>query len=291
MLYSAYKGENIMVFWSKMHLITLLPTMIIMIGVSILISYLLRKKSQKIKIIPLQVLSAIAIGLEIAKQIIGIVDGYDTYWLPFHFSSIFLFSSVVVCFFTYNKTNWFARFSNSYFSTYLTMMFVFMAVYPEIIYSGETITNFSANFLNAHTIIYHNIVVFAFFLMIGLNFYEKKTKFGLMSAVLGSFSYGIVGGTMATILKTNYNSFYFCQVAPIEQIRQSLVNSLGFGGQIIYVMMILAATIFFSIVCYGVFRLIVWLKELIFKQKNQLISQKEVSDNQPVDTNAQTDQK
>ena len=71
--------------WSSIHAKTVLPSISVMIVLAITIGWLLRNKSEKIRMIPIQVISVVILLLEVAKQIYCIVTGYDLYSIPLHF--------------------------------------------------------------------------------------------------------------------------------------------------------------------------------------------------------------
>ena len=80
-----------MELWSQNHVKTLLPSLIIMLILSIVLKIWLGKKDEKYRMIPFQVVTIILLILEVFKQVISAIRGYDLYHIPLHFCSLFLF--------------------------------------------------------------------------------------------------------------------------------------------------------------------------------------------------------
>ena len=55
--------------WTKWHFYTIIPTFIVLIGLAILVAYLLRNKSEKVRVLPFQIMAVALLAFEIAKQI------------------------------------------------------------------------------------------------------------------------------------------------------------------------------------------------------------------------------
>ena len=238
--------------WTKLFAQTLIPSFVAMVVISIVVALLLRGKEEKYKMIPIQIIAVILVALEIMKQIYGIVTGYVTYWLPFHFCSLFIFVLPIMAFYK-GKNKDLVRIVGT---ATCTMLFLFMCVYPTLIYSEDNILNMGNDLLSFHTVMFHNLVLLAFTLMVAIRPYKFKAKRDLLAVLVFFACFCVVSGSMANILKTNYNSFYYCQVAPIENIRVSLNNAMGGFGQFVYVLMISVGTIGVGIASYGLLRLI-----------------------------------
>ena len=69
---------------------------------------------------------------------------------------------------------------------------------------------------------------------------------------------------MAHLLKTNFNNFYVCNIAPLESVRLSVEASLGSAvAAILYVMIVTVLDLIFVIGAYWFFRLI---RKLLIKE-------------------------
>ena len=93
-----------MELWTAEHAKTLLPA----VAVMILIAGILRpvlKKDEKIRMIPIQILTCVLLVMEVGKQVLSLVQGYDLYCLPFHFCSLFLYVMPVMSFYK-GKYRW-----------------------------------------------------------------------------------------------------------------------------------------------------------------------------------------
>ena len=238
--------------WTKLFAETLIPSFVVMVIIAVIVALLLRNKEEKYKMIPIQIIAVILVALELMKQIYGIVTGYVTYWLPFHFCSLFIFVLPIMAFYR-GKHKDLVRIVGT---AACTMLFLFMCVYPTLIYSEENILNIGKDLLSFHTVIFHNLVLLAFVLMVAIRPYKFKAKRDLLAVLVFFACFCVISGSMANILKTNYNSFYYCQVLPIESIRVSLNNAMGGFGQFVYVLMISCGTIAVGIASYGLLRLI-----------------------------------
>ncbi len=241
-----------MELWTKQHLITLLPATIVMIGVAILLAYLFRNKDEKIKMIPIQVIAVLIVLLEIGKQVVSLVKGYDLYHIPLHFCSLFIFFLPLFAFYKGKGS----EFISSFTVTACTMMALLFLVYPNIIYSGDNVIHFFKDYFSFHTVMFHNLVLFAFILIIALKLYKFNTKKDIISLVVGFLSYCIIAAAMAQILKTNFNNFYQCNIPPIAAVVDNIKASIGVAlGQIIYVVIVIIVNMAVAFLSYGLVRL------------------------------------
>ena len=76
---------------------------LIVINLTLIIHIIFRKKSDKIKNIPLIVIAATMLIMEVAKQTISIRRGYDLWHVPLHFCSLFLYWYPLMAFFKDEK--------------------------------------------------------------------------------------------------------------------------------------------------------------------------------------------
>lgn len=192
-----------MQLWTKEHAITLIPTFIVMVGVAILMAYLMRNKSDKIKMIPIQVIAILLIILEIGKQTLSIIEGYDLYFIPLHFCSLFIFFLPLMAFYK-GKGH---EYIHSFTVMCCTMMSIFILIYPDLIYSAGNIKDMFSDYFSFHTVVFHNLVLFAFVLIMALKLYDINKKLDVKCIFFGFLIYCLIAGTMAQILKTNFNNF------------------------------------------------------------------------------------
>ena len=241
-----------MELWSKEHLVTLLPTTIVMVGIAIMLAYLFRNKDEKIKMIPIQVIAVLIVLLEIVKQILSLIDGYTLFHLPFNFCSLFIFVLPLFAFYKGKGSD----FINTFTVTACAMMSLLFLVYPNLIYPGREITNFFKTYFDFHSVLFHNLVLFALILIIALKLYKFDTKKDIIGILVGLLSYCIVAAVMAQILKANYNNFYQCSIPALATIVDNIKAIMGAVlGQIIYVIIVIMINIVAAFFAYGLLRL------------------------------------
>ena len=240
-----------MVLWEPEQIKTLLPAMVVMVLLTVGLNLLLGKKSLKIRMIPLQVIAVLLLILEVGKQAVSFSRGYDLYHIPLHFCSLFLLFLPLMAFYR-------GKHQGEVFAATTSMciaMFLLMAVYPALIYSGQNVLLFFKDYLSFHTIAFHNLVLLATVLLFVLELSFPVEKGEKRWVVIATVIFCAVAGSMAQILKTNYANFYSCNVPPLENIRLSLQASLGYGvSQTIYVGVLLVMHILFLMLCYGIYR-------------------------------------
>ena len=243
--------------WTKYHVILLIPTYIIEIVVAIILGKVLKNKDEKTRMIPIQVVTIILLALEVAKQIYGIVKGYDLYWIPLHFCSLFLFIMPVVSFYNGKYKNQ-ARILGIVISSCL---FLFMVVYPDIVFGGAAIQaswdyllGRGGRFIELHSVLFHIIAVGLFFLFLALDLVEFNTKKDLILIWIAFAIYCVIVGPLSNIIDVNFNNFARCNAPFLENVRLSLVDSLSWGGQVIYVLMISIGTLVVPTLAYFTFR-------------------------------------
>lgn len=255
-----------MQLWTPLFAKTLIPTFVVMTVIAIVMGYLMRNKDEKYKMIPIQVIACILLVLEIAKQIWGFATGYSLYWIPLHFCSLFVYMLPFMAFYK-GKHKDAVRVATE---AACCMLFLFMCVYPTLIYSEYDILHiFSGEFICFHTVVFHNLVLFEFVLILAMRIINFKAKRDILVVLCTFAVFCLISGTMANVLQTNYNSFYYCQVPPIENLRVSLNSSMGGFGQFVYVLLISAGTISVALVSYGLLRFINFVINKITTKKNK----------------------
>lgn len=242
-----------MVLWTNEHLKTLLPGIIIMILISVVLRLTLGKKSLKIRRIPFQITACTIAALEIAKQIMSIRRGYDLYHLPFHFCSMLIFLPMIMSFYRgkHEKTM-------SAITTAVTAaIFLLTSIYPNLIYSADNIQLFTKDFFSFHTVAFHNVAMLMFLLIPALNLHQPAPKGETLKVILFIVGFCVISASMAHLLKTNFNNFYTCNIAPLETVRQSVEASLGTAvAAIFYVLVVTVMDILFVTGSYWFYRLL-----------------------------------
>ena len=240
-----------MELWSLQHIKTLIPSVLFMFLLGAILRLTIGKKSEKIRMIPLKIIGVLLVLLEIGKQALSLQRGYDLYHLPFHYCSIYIFALPVIAFYQGKHKNTVREVG----SALTAALFLIMLIYPSLIYSGANIEEFFQDYFSMHTVVFHNLVMLAWVLMVALDIPEfGKAAIKPLVLFLGGFC--VISATMAQLLQTNFANFYSCNIPPLENLRISLQGVLGYGfTQFLYVIIVSAVTVGFSLLFYGIGRL------------------------------------
>lgn len=256
-------------FWTKLHAYTLIPQFIVYIVLAFIINRVLKNKDYETKLLPLKICTALLLLLEVAKQIMGVVTGYSTYWIPLHFCSLFLYFHPLACFYKGKHRDKFILIAG----VVSACLFLFMAVYPNIIYSDDAIrsmwnyvTGKGGSFFELHTVLFHGIGLFTFFLFIFQGLAEFNPKKDVVLVVITYGIYCLIVGPFAQLIDTNFNNFVHSNAPFLENIRLSIIENTGaFLGQTMYVLIISIGTILVPLLAYFVLKL---LSGLLSKKAN-----------------------
>lgn len=239
--------------WTPEHKATLIPSVVVMVLIAIGLRFLLGKREHKLRMIPFQIFACILFLLEVGKQICSLMRGYDLYHLPFHFCSLFIFMLPVMAFYK-------GKHRQSVYAITAALcgsVFLLMLIYPNLIYSAWNVENFFKDYLSFHTVAFHNIVMLEFLLILALNLHEPQPKGEAKVVAWFAVGFCAVSASMSYLLKTNYASFYECNIPPLEVVRQNLCQVLGpVATQLLYVAIVAALTVAFVIMCYWLYRLL-----------------------------------
>jgi hypothetical protein len=261
-----------MKFWSTENAAFLLPVVLFMLALSVFLGFIYKNKSNKQKNKIFIVLTIIILIIESGKQILNLINffegnEYNLYYLPLHFCSIFLYVFPL------------AHLSNSKLSKamvpvsviYSATMVLFFYISPMLVIGNSVKYYFNVfkefnleNYIEWHTVTYHNLVCLYFMLIISLGFY-KPQKADFKKIVIGVLIFCTVSAVMANALNTNYNGFLNCYITEIENLRQSLIASIGWLGQLLFVFGMSAATFIFSVISWYFYLSVYYLRSLICK--------------------------
>ncbi len=242
-----------MQLWSKEHAITLLPAVAVMPLVGLLLGKVLAHRSEKVRMIPYQVIACLLVIIEIGKQAVSISRGYDLYHLPFHFCSLFIFALPVMAFYNgkYKQT------VRAITASLCMAVFLLMLIYPCLIYSAWDIQNFFVDYMAFHTVAFHNMVMFVAVLTVTLPIHTPAPKGEPKAAALFMVCFCAVSATMAQLLKTNFNNFYTCNIPPLETVRQAVEAACGpVAAMLMYVVIVTVLDILFVQMSYRLYRLL-----------------------------------
>lgn len=241
-----------MELWTPAHMKTLLPAFLVMAVLGLVFRVILGKKSLEVRMIPIQVIAVILILLEIGKQAISFINGYDLYHIPLHYCSLFLFALPLMAF--YKGKHRQAVYGMT--AGVCCSLFLFMVIYPNLIYGSWDIENFFHSYFAMHTVAFHNLVLFAFFLIVALGVHNPGENGEIKAIVAFTAAFCVVASTMAQVLETNFANFYSCNIPPLENLRLSIQNILGYWPtQIIYILLLSVLTVLFTIMAYQLYTL------------------------------------
>lgn len=255
-----------MQLWTVEHVKTLLPAVAVMLFAAWILHRYLGDKRWEIRMIPFHILTAAIVLLEIGKQVTSLRIGYDLYHLPFHFCSMFIFMMPVMSLYRGKRQEAVRGITAALFcaTSLLTL------IYPSLIYGAADIQSFFTRFLSFHTVAFHNIVLFGFILILALRLHTPEVKTEQKSMVLFMVCFCVISATMAQVLKTNFNNFYSCNIAPLETLRQNMQAAMGYGAtQAIYILIVTVLDILFV---FGSYWLYIGLRKLTAGKQMHTVS-------------------
>ena len=208
--------------WSKSDAIVLPLTLLAIVGATIFLWFLLYQKEDKLKKIPLIIITLTMLILEVIKQIKAIVEGYDFWTIPLHFCSLFLYFFPIAVF-AKGKFQEFGKAMSLVCSAWLFCLFYFN---PDSIISTRTTDNVFSSFSTFHTFFYHHLAIAFLFISVALGFYKINYK-SLIYVLIGFTLYMAVVVPVTHLTQTNFCNMLFSNIPFMENLRQSV-------GQIIY---------------------------------------------------------
>jgi len=236
--------------WTRDECIVLPITLLVIVILSLTMFVLLRKKSEKIRQMPLIIITIIILILEVVKQVVSYKNGYSLWSIPLHFCSLFLYFYPLAVF-AKGKVKEFGKTMSLVCSL---LMFALFYINPgTIIGDSCSVMNDFANF---HTFVYHHLVILFLFISLLLNFYKFK-KQNFIHVLIGFTIYAVVMLPFAYILQTNFCNILESNIPFMESFRL-------LAGQIVYTTVMFAFAI-----CSGLF--IVLMQYLINKLKRRKV--------------------
>ncbi len=240
-----------MELWSDAHIATLLPTALAMLLISAILGYVLKNKSEKIRMIPFQVCAILLFVLEIGKQADSFSNGYDLYHLPFHYCSLLIVAPLIMGFYNGKHT----ELVRGVITSICTAVALLTLIYPCLIYSADNIRNYFTTYLDFHTVTFHSICIMLPMLILSLRLHPTTVKGTNTAIVVAMIIYSIIAASMAHLLKTNYANMYQCNVPPLENVRQIVQQALGYTtAQLLYVTIVSVLQVLFTIGAYYLYR-------------------------------------
>lgn len=183
---------------------------------SLVLGKLLKNKPEKIRRIPVVVVTTFLLLFEVVKQMYNIVNNSWTTWaLPLHFCSALMIWYAIA---SYSKEGSFARelgYATSFAGSLLmTICFYF---YPTGIF-GNACDNPFSSFSTFHSFTFHFLAISIWMLILTLKLYTPSKK-----AIWGSVvAYSIYMGAtiaLAYLFNTNYANALYSNLSVLENIR------------------------------------------------------------------------
>lgn len=244
-----------MFVWSKAEGVVLPISLLIILVLAVGTYYITRNKSQLIRQIPLMIISTIMLALEIAKQIISIVNGYSLWSIPLHFCSLFLYFFPLASF-AKGKLGDFGRTMSFACGTLFLVLFY---INPGSII-GDACANIFTSFSTFHTFIYHHLITL-FYLVMLLSKIYKPTIFDFLYVFIGITVYAVVAIPLAHILNVNFCSLLTNVVPFLEAIRLQV-------GQVFYTIFMYLCGIGGGLLAVGLSNLVKYLVNKNKKEKD-----------------------
>ena len=135
--------------------------------------------------------------MEIIKQIVSIKKGYDLYHLPLHFCSLFIFLLPLHAFYNGKHRG---KVNLLMLTCSASLLFV-MLICPNVIYSEEAIKNFTNDYIDSYSIIFHGLVSFYYMLMLFIDEYKFNTKKDIKILFMFFTIYILISAPLAQIYK------------------------------------------------------------------------------------------
>lgn len=240
-----------MELWSSAHAKTLLPALVIMIILSAFLRVMLIDKPKKVRMLPLQIIAVLLLLLEVGKQAVSFSRGYNLYHIPLHFCSLLLLTLPAMAFYTGKYAERVCAIGTAINGA----IFWLTAIYPCLIYSSGNIEAFFQDYLDFHTVAFHNLAMLSFLLILFLDLHTPKAKGETKPIVIFITVFCIVAAIASQLLQTNYAGFYSCNVPVIENIRLSLQANIGYTiAQLIYVVALMIVHYGFILGFYALYK-------------------------------------
>lgn len=224
------KKGNVIMFsnYSPAEKIVMPVALIVIIVTGVFLGSILRKKSDKIKNIPLTIIAVTLIVLEVIKQVRAVVTNSWSPWLlPVHFCSalIFWFAFAQFSKGELKQTGYACALSAG------VLMTVMFYLNPSSII-GDSCSNPLLDFGTFHTFTFHFLAVTYTIWLMCLNLYKPKFKH-VWQVTLFFVFYFILIVSCAYIFNTNYTNALYSNIPFMESFRLN-------AGQVWYTIAMIA---------------------------------------------------
>ena len=240
-----------MTLWTPSHVKTIIPEFIVFAILAVCLWLLLRNKSETVRRIPLMVIAVTLVVMEIFKQIASFEEGvYDTYSLPFHYCSLFLYVLPLHAFYRGKHKGAVTAIAVSLSAAVIMSMLIM----PEIIYSEYRITEYFDDYLNFHSVTFHGLVCLYFMIAVAMGLARTDLVPSIKTVSVFLVVFELIAYPLAQILETNFHNLYEFEIEAFEEIRLAIFeeygNTIGMG---VHFLANLFATVAFTLVAYLIF--------------------------------------
>ena len=124
------------------------------------------------------------------------------------------------------------------------------------VYGAGNIKNFFGDYLDFHTVAFHNLVMLAFLLIVALRVHTPVSKGEIKATMWFVAGFCTISASMAHILKTNYANYYTCNIPVLETVRLAVQDVLGaVPAKLFYVVIVSGLNFAFVYGAYWLYRL------------------------------------
>ncbi len=214
--------------YTQAEFIGMFAALFVILTAGVILRYTLRNATATVRQIPIMVLGATILLLEIAKQSYHIINGdWNPWFLPLHFCSFFLIWYAVALF-TRGKIRQLMYFC-SLCGGILVSILLFIA--PRMIIHSAC-QNLLGSFDAFHTYVFHMGVVAYWIWLLMLNVYQPERQHIHQTIILHTIFYFVVIAG-AHIFHENFTNVLNSEgIAPLENLRAS-------AGQFVYTIVML----------------------------------------------------
>ncbi len=218
--------------------LTVLPiALLITVAIGLLVGWLLRKQTDKVKNLALVAVVSIMLIMEVMKQIKSFENGSYNLWnIPLHFCSMFMLWFSLAAFSKGRLKEVGMSLSNG--TAYMFMLVFYIS--PLSIIGGAS-ANVFGNFGSFHTFFYHHFIILFWLLQITLKLHKPKWA-DLKWIFIAFVIYFAVAAPVANWLDTNYASILFNILGFLDYVRLTfgygwylaMMFAIGAGGTMLF---------------------------------------------------------
>jgi hypothetical protein len=188
------------------------PVLLAIIVVVTILALLLRKKSERVRAIPMAIVALMLLFIEAVKQRWNLLGEFDYYFLPLHYCSLFFVIIPLAELFG-------TRMSRIFRPVAVCMSFmvsVATCVYPCGI-MGD-VAMIGVNFRETHGFLFHHLIILYFLLAVAMRLCHARPRDAFLMGGIGVV-YSAVALPLAYRWGANYCNFLESVIPAIEELR------------------------------------------------------------------------